>query len=142
VKVTLYTIQGSHPGITARLMLERKGISYRRVLLPPGFSRRIVKRLGFSGDRTPAMKIDGRKVQGSLQISRELDRLRPEPPLFPADPEKRRLVEEAERFGDEQLQSIPRTAVWWAFERDRSGMESFLANAPASPVSAYPPASP
>ena len=33
------------------------------------------------------MKIDGRKVQGSRAIARELERLRPEPALFPADPE-------------------------------------------------------
>ncbi|HSK50892.1 MAG TPA: type III pantothenate kinase, partial [Solirubrobacterales bacterium] len=32
---------------------------------------------------------------------RELERLRPVPSLFPADPQKRAAVEEAERFGDE-----------------------------------------
>jgi glutathione S-transferase len=131
VKVRLYVLQGSHPGITAMLMLERKGIEYRRTFLPPGFSRRLIKLFGFSGDRTPAMKIDGRKVQGSTQISRELDRVRPDPPLFPADPEQRQRVEDAERWGDE-FQSIPRTIIWWAFKRDRSGMKSFLAKAPPS----------
>ena len=33
------------------------------------------------------MKIDGRRVQGSRTIAQELERLQPEPPLFPADPE-------------------------------------------------------
>jgi glutathione S-transferase len=130
VKVRLYTLHGSHPGITARLMLERKGIPYKLTLLPPGFSRRLIKRFGFDGDRTPAMKIDGRKIQGSTAISRELDRIQPDPPLFPADPEQRSRVEEAERWGDE-LQSIPRTIIWWAFKRDRTGMKSFLETAPA-----------
>jgi glutathione S-transferase len=112
-------------------MLERKGIPYRLTLLPPGFSRRLIKRFGFEGDRTPAMKIDGRKVQGSREISRELDRIQPEPPLFPADPGQRSRVEEAERWGDDELQQIPRTIIWWAFKRDRTGMRSFLENAPA-----------
>jgi glutathione S-transferase len=133
MKVTLYVIPGSHPGVTARRMLERKGIEYRRIDLPPAFSRRLIKLFGFSGDRTPAMKIDGRKVQGSTSISRELDRVRPEPPLFPADPEKRRRVEEAEQWGSEEFQQIPRTIIWWAFKRDRSGMRSFLDDARLGP---------
>jgi glutathione S-transferase len=133
MKVTLYVIPGSHPGVAARRMLERKGIEYRRIDLPPAFSRRLIKLFGFSGDRTPAMKIDGRKVQGSTNISRELDRLRPEPPLFPADPEMRRRVEEAEQWGSDKFQQIPRTIIWWAFKRDRSGMRSFLGDAKLGP---------
>jgi len=112
-------------------MLERKGIDYRLVIVPPGFSRRLIKLFGFEGDRTPAMKIDGRKVQGSTQISRELERIQPDPPLFPADPERRKRVEEAEAWGDGDPQSIPRTIIWWAFKKDRSGMVSFLEGAPA-----------
>jgi glutathione S-transferase len=139
VKVRLWVIQGSHPGISARLMLERKGIDYKLTILPPGFSRRLIKRFGFEGDRTPALKIDGRKVQGSTQISRELERVQPEPPLFPADPEKRKRVEEAEQWGDDEPQSIPRTIIWWAFKKDRSPMESFLANAPAAARFWLPP---
>jgi glutathione S-transferase len=133
VKVKLYVIPGSHPGVSARLMLDHKGIEYRRIDLPPAFSRRLIKLFGFSGDRTPAMKIDGRKVQGSTQISRELDRLQPDPPLFPSDPDKRRRVEEAEEWGSEDFQTIPRTIIWWAFKRDRSGMRSFLGDARLGP---------
>ena len=131
-KAKLYVIQGSHPGISAALMLERKGIPYSRTIVPPGFSRRLIKRFGFEGDRTPALKIDGRKIQGSTVISRELDEIQPDPPLFPADLEQRRRVEEAEAWGDGEPQSIPRTIIWWAFKRDRAGMKSFLAKAPAA----------
>lgn len=132
MKVRLWIIQGSHPGVAAKLMLAYKGIDYSSTILPPGFSRNLIKLFGFEGDRTPAMKIDGRKVQGSLNISRELDRVQPEPPLFPSDPEKRKRVEEAEAWGDGTPQDIPRTIIWWAFKRDRSGMVSFLENAPAA----------
>jgi hypothetical protein len=78
-KAKLYVIQGSHPGISAALMLERKGIPFSRTIFPPGLSRRLIKRFGFEGDRTPALKIDGRKIQGSTVISRELDEIQPEP---------------------------------------------------------------
>ena len=73
----------------------------------------------------PALKIDGDKVQGSRQIARELERLRPEPPLFPADPEKRAAVEEAERFGDEELQHPIRQMLWWG-DQARQGAAAQL----------------
>ena len=100
----LYVIPASHPSIAAQLMLEHKGIAYKRTDLLPVISKLVLRALGFPGVTVPALKIDGSKVQGSREIARELDRLRPEPPLFPADPEKRAAVEEAERFGDEELQ--------------------------------------
>ncbi len=59
------------------------------------------------------MKVDGRRIQGSTLISRELEELKAEPPLFPSDSEKRVAVEEAERWGDEVLQDVPRRIVRW-----------------------------
>jgi glutathione S-transferase len=128
VKVTLYGIPGSHPVMSARLMLEHKGIEYKRVDLLPVLSRRLVRLFGFKGDRVPAVKIDGRRVQGTRELSRELDRLQPEPALFPADPEKRRAVEEAEAWGD-PFQQLPRTIIWWAIKRDPSSQLGFLEDA-------------
>src|SRR3954452_6364379 len=100
----LYVIPASHPSIAAALMLEHKGIPYKRKDLMPVVSKGVLRVVGFPGITVPALKIEGAKVQGSRQIARELERLRPEPPLFPADPEQRTAVEGAERFGDEELQ--------------------------------------
>lgn len=125
--VRLYVIPGSHPARAAELMLRHKGIEYKRTDLPPVLSRFIVQRvLRFPGDRVPAMKIDGRKVQGSQEVSRELDALRPEPPLFPSDPAQRARVEEAERWGDVSFQEIPRKISWWALKRRKADQASFL----------------
>ena len=129
MKVTLYVLPGSHPGIAARKMLEHKGIEYRRVDLPPAFSRRLIKLFGFSGDRTPAMKIDGRKVQGSINIARELDSVQPTPPLYPADPQQRSAVEEVESWANTTLQDIPRKIIWWALKRRKGDQASFLKDA-------------
>ena len=129
MEARLYVIPGSHPSMTARLMLERKGIEYRRIDLMPVVSKAALRALGFPGVTVPALKIDGRKVQGSREIARELDRVQPEPPLFPADPAERTAVEEAERFGDEDLQPAARRMLWWALRRDRSPLESFSAGA-------------
>src|SRR5215203_6113449 len=117
VKVRLYTIPGSHPGVAVQLMLAHKRISYRRKDLFPVLSKLIVRAAGFPRKTVPAVTIDGKKVQGSREIARELDRLRPDPPLFPADPEMRAAVEQVERFGDEELQHSMRQIIWWSFRR-------------------------
>src|SRR3954449_5485235 len=121
----LYVIPASHPSIAAALMLEHKGIDYKRTDLMPVVSKGVLRAVGFPGITVPALKIDGRKVQGSRQIARELERLRPEPPLFPADPELRSEVEEAERFGDERLQHPLRQLAWWALKKNRTPLRSY-----------------
>lgn len=125
MEARLYTIPGSHPGVTAQLMLKRKGIGFKRTDLMPVISRLAVRGLRFPGPTVPALKIDGRRVQGSREIARELERLRPEPPLFPADPGQRAAVEEAERFGDEELQHPIRQIIWWAFQQNTAPLRSY-----------------
>ena len=124
---TLYVIPASHPSAAAELMLQRKGLPYKRRDLITAMHIPIVKAMGFPGRTVPAMKWkDGRKVQGTRDISRFLDEVKPEPPLFPGDPEKRRRVEAAERWGDDELQSVPRRLAWFAFGRDHSTVKDFL----------------
>jgi glutathione S-transferase len=121
----LFVIPASHPAMAARLMLEQKGIAYKRTDLLPVISKLALRAVGFPGTTVPALKIDGGKVQGSRQIARELERLRPEPPLFPADPEQRAAVEEAERFGDEELQSPMRQILWWTIKHEKAPLRSY-----------------
>jgi glutathione S-transferase len=125
VEARLFTIPASHPGIAAALMLEHKGIAYKRTDLMPVISKVVLRGLGFPRQTVPALKLDGQKVQGSRQIARELERLRPEPALFPADPAKLAAVEEAERFGDERLQHPIRQLLWWTIKRDKSSLRSY-----------------
>jgi glutathione S-transferase len=123
--VRLFTIPGSHPGTAVRLMLEQKGIEHRRTDLLPVLSWVVLRALRFPGVRVPAIKIDGRRVQGSREITRELERIAPRPPLFPADPKRRAAVEEAERFGDEDLQQAVRRILLWALRKDTAPFASF-----------------
>ena len=126
VGIRLFTIPGSHPGWTARLMLEYKGIGYKRTDLLPVVSWVALKALRFPGVTVPAIRIDGRKVQGSREISRELERIKPDPPLLPADPDHRAAVEEAERFGDEELQHPIRQIALRSWRKDASPLASYL----------------
>src|SRR4051794_16128413 len=120
----LYVIPGSHPSRSAMLMLDRKGIPYKRVDLMPVITKGVVRAMRFPRNTVPALKLNGARVQGSKEIARELDRIRPDPPLLPADPAERAKVEEAEAWGD-GFQQIPRRLSWWAFKRDRAPMASY-----------------
>src|SRR5947208_5109923 len=94
----LYGMAISHPSQAARKMLEHKGIEYELVSMPPTTQALVVHLAGFKGGTVPALKLDGRRVQGSVAIAHALEELKPEPPLYPRDPEQRRRVEEAERW--------------------------------------------
>jgi glutathione S-transferase len=111
--------------MAARLMLEAKGIPYKRTDLMPVISKGALRAVGFPGMTVPALKIDGRKVQGTGEIARELDRLVPEPVLVPTDPQQRGAVEEVESFGDTDLQEPVRAILWWALRKDKAPLRSY-----------------
>jgi glutathione S-transferase len=123
-KATLFTVPASHPSLGAELMLQHKGVPYRRIDLITAAHRGLLRVLGFSGGTVPALRIAGRKVQGSREISAALDELVPERPLLPSE-----AVREAERWGDEVLQAVPRRIVWASLKRDRSTVRSYLEGA-------------
>jgi glutathione S-transferase len=109
-------------------MLERKGIPYKRRDMIPVISKGILRAARFPGVTVPALKLDGRRIQGSREIARELDRIQPQPPLLPADPGKRAAVEEVEAWGD-VFQQKPRRLIWWALKRSRPPMASYAEGA-------------
>ena len=116
--VVLYWMSISHPSQVARKMLDLKGVEYELVNVVPLNQRIRLRLAGFSGGTVPALKLDGKRLQGSRLIARALDERWPEPPLFPADPAVRARVEEAERWGEEQLQPIPRRLFRYGVARN------------------------
>jgi glutathione S-transferase len=133
------------------LLLEHKGIPYRRVEVPTGLHPFAMRMLGFAGTpetardvggpkpaglatadkmgTVPSLRIDGRRVRTNRAITRHLDDIRPDPPLFPAEPAHRRAVEEAEAWGNDVFQMVARRLVLAAsmrspdalFDRANSG---------------------
>src|SRR5919204_477331 len=126
---TLFGVPASHPTLAAALMLEHKGIDYRRIDFAPAVHRVGLRLVGFRGRTVPALRLDGRRLQGSRRIARALEQLRPEPPLFPSDLDRRAAVERAEEWGDEVLQPLARRLAWAALRRDHSTIGSFLEDA-------------
>jgi glutathione S-transferase len=104
----LYVMPISNAAAAAEAMAAHKRIPHRVVRLMPGLHPLLVRFAGFEGFTVPGLELDGVKVQGSRRIARFLDVVSAERPLFPADPELRARVEEAERWGDQSFQPVPR----------------------------------
>ena len=123
---TLFGVPASHPTLAAELMLRRKGIAYRRIDLAAGLHRGILRALGYKGITVPALRLNGARVQGTMQIALALDALAPDAPLLPADADRRAAVEAAESWGDEVLQPVPRRIIWASLKKDHSTIASYL----------------
>lgn len=125
----LFVVHGSHPCLTVEQALHIKRVPFSKIELPAGFQPLVMRAL--FGERTvPAIRFDdGSKVQGSRAIVRELERRVPEPALY-GGPE----IEEAERWGDEAYQQVPRTILWPAFTRNPGAMYDFQKGARMPPL--------
>ena len=134
MRATLYGLSLSPPSLAARLALERKGIEHRVVDLLPGMHPLQLRMHGFHGATVPAMKIDGRRLQGSRLITWVLDAVTSEPRLFPAEPEARRAVINAERWGDQALQPVPRRLFRWCSTHSREVRRWMAADVVGMPV--------
>src|SRR5204863_5975047 len=95
----------------------------------PVISRGALRALRFPGNTVPSLLIGGKKITGSRAIARELDRLRPEPPLYPTEPERLVAVEDAERWGEEIVQPAVRRIFWNAVKRDREPLRTYAEGA-------------
>lgn len=125
----LYVIPGSHACRAAMLMLRHKRVRYRRVDVTTLSHPLVARLLGFDagsqtrtagsrrtaalrlGDRfatVPALAAGRERISTNRGIARFLDERHPDPPLLPADPERRRSVEEAERWANETFQMAAR----------------------------------
>ncbi len=127
-KLKLYALPGSHPCAAVEVAMRLKSIPYHRVDLLPMVQMAVGPVL-WGGMTVPGVRVNGEKLVGSRTIMRKLDAMAPEPPLLPADAARREQVLEAERWGDEVFQSMPRRILDAGFLRDASCMESYAGDA-------------
>ena len=124
--IKLYVLPGSHPCAAVEAALRIKSIDFQRVDLVP-MTQIVVGPLRYGASRVPGMRIDGERIAGSRAIMRRLDELVPEPALVPpAGTPSYAQVLEAERWGDEVLQSVPRRILDVAFMRRPEAMLSYV----------------
>lgn len=99
----LWHLRFSHYNEKARWALDYKQLPHQRRASLPGLhalrARRVAKR-----DRTfPVLVMNGDVIQGSDRIIDLLERIKPDPPLYPEDPAERERALELQRYFDEQL---------------------------------------
>ncbi len=128
MSATLYALPGSHPCAAVETALQMKSIPYRRVDMLP-LAQLAAGPVLYRGITVPGMRLDGSKIVGSRAIMRRLDQIQPEPPLLPAQDAARARVLEAERWGDEVLQSAVRRLLDAGFVRAPRAMEGYAADA-------------
>jgi glutathione S-transferase len=120
----LFVVHGSHPCAAVEQALTLKGLRYDVTEWPPPLHP--VLQMALFGRRTvPALRNGAEKVVGSRAIMHRLDEMVPEPPLYPADPELRRRVEEADRWGDQEFQQVARDLVWAGIVHDPDALVSY-----------------
>jgi glutathione S-transferase len=126
---TLYVLPGSHPCAVVEVALRMKSIDFRRVDLLP-MSQVVIGPLRYGGSTVPGIRWKDERLVGSRAILRRLDELVPEPALLPpAGSPAYAQVLDAERWGDEVLQSVPRRILDLGFLRKPEAMLSYVGDA-------------
>lgn len=143
MRIKLYVLPASHPCAAVEAALALKGLQFERIDLIP-MTQLLIGPVRYGGYTVPGMRIDGERLVGSRAIMRHLDALAPEPPLLPPPGDSRYAqVLEAERWGDEVLQSVPRRIIDVAFLRRPTAMLSYATEAKLPlPRSLMKPAAP
>lgn len=113
--IKLYQFCISHYCEKARWALDSKGINYQTVNLLPGQHVNTIRKLTGAESSVPVLEHDGQIIQGSGHILDYLDKVFPDKPLLPADPDLQARVLEWEQKLDEQAGPALRTWVYHYF---------------------------
>jgi glutathione S-transferase len=125
----LYVLPGSHPCAVVEVAMRMKSMPFERVDLLP-MSQVLIGPLRYGGSTVPGLRLDGERLVGSRKILRRLDELVPEPALLPAPGTATYAqVLDAERWGDEVLQSVPRRLLDLAFLSRPEAMLTYAGDA-------------
>ena len=108
----LHQMRFSHFNEKGRWALDYKGLVHRRRSYPPGIHSIASRRLG-GGGTMPILEIEGERFTDSADIVAELERISPEPPLYPEDPTERDRAIELERWFGEDLGPGLRAALFY-----------------------------
>ncbi len=107
----LWQFRFSHFNEKARWALDWKGIPHVRRALLPGFH--VPRVVWMTRQKSlPVLVLDGEPIHDSTRIIERLERLRPEPALYPSDPAERRRALALEEFFDEELGPHVRRALF------------------------------
>jgi glutathione S-transferase len=121
----LYQFELSHYVEKVRLILDYKGLPYRKINVTPGIGQLDLIRL--SGQRqVPVLKDGSQIIADSTAIAEYLDKQYPEKPIIPSDPKLRGLCLLIEQWADESIGLNARKALIGALNNSQSLRTAFL----------------
>lgn len=121
----LYQWELSQYSEKVRLILDYKGLIYRKIEVTPGIGQVDLFRL--TGQRqVPVLKDGSKYITDSTEIAKYLDLEYPERPLIPKDPKQRGLCLLMEEWADESIGNKGRTALFSAISQDQNFRKSLL----------------
>lgn len=123
----LYQFELSQYSEKVRLILDYKGLDYRKIEVTPGIGQ--VELFRLTGQRlVPVLKDGNRYIADSTEIAKYLDLEYPEPPLIPLDSKQRGLCLLIEEWADESIGIKGRKALFSAISQDQIFRKSLLPN--------------
>jgi glutathione S-transferase len=132
VSAVLWHIELSHYNEKARWALDYKGIPHaRRAPMPGLHGIRAAALTRGAQRRLPVLQLDGRAVGDSTAIIAALERYRPDPALYPEDPDERAEALALEDRFDEVLAPAVRLLVWFHTLPDADATSAALFTTPS-----------
>lgn len=123
----LYQWEISQYSEKVRLILDYKGLNYRKIEVTPGIGQIDLFRL--TGQRqVPVLKDGNRYIVDSTEIAKYLDLEYPDRPLIPQDSRQRGLCLLMEEWADESIGKKARVALFSAISQDQNFRQSLLPN--------------
>ncbi|AFZ23161.1 glutathione S-transferase [Cylindrospermum stagnale PCC 7417] len=121
----LYQWELSQYSEKVRLILDYKGLEYRKIEVTPGIGQIELFRLT-GQQQVPVLKDGNQYIADSTAIAKYLDLKYPERPLIPTDPKKRGLTLLIEEWADESIGIKGRKALFSAISQDQNFRKSLL----------------
>jgi glutathione S-transferase len=121
----LYQFELSQYSEKVRLILDYKGLEYRKIEVTPGIGQ--MELFQKTGQRqVPVLKDGSRYITDSTEIAKYLDTQYPERPLIPSDPKQRSVCLLLEEWADESIGIKGRKALFSAISQDQYFRKSLL----------------
>jgi glutathione S-transferase len=132
----LHQFEASHYAEKVRLILDYKGLEYKKVEVVPGLGQ--VELFQRTGQRqVPVLKDGETLIADSTAIAEYLDRRYPEKPLIPTDPKQKALCMLIEQWADEVLGMDARKGLIACISQNPNFRTAFLPDATPAPLKSF-----
>lgn len=121
----LYQFELSQYSEKVRLILDYKGLEYRKIEVIPGIGQLELFRLS-GQQQVPVLKDGSTIVTDSTAIAMYLDRQYPEKPIIPTDTKHRGLCLLMEEWADESIGKKSRKALYGGLSQDQNLRQAIL----------------